>query len=417
MYMRGLICSVSIIFTALLAITAQAFEVDSSKFMVNGFGTLGLTKGDNDRISTRNFVSQDGVFDEWSMGIDSRIGIQVDYFPTDKLSLSVQVVAAEREENSFDKSVHSAYISYKITPSLEIKMGRTPSKLLLLSEYKHVGYAQLWAHPSLEFYGQTTADYGDGVALSYNMTLLGGSLRTQAWINTAELPYFNEKIREADIKPSYGVLGSWENETWTYSFAYGALDFHDNNKEYLQIQNLISAFVPVWPASEELIDQVTLDGTKGHYYGFAIGYNDGDWILRTELSLANTDSFTNNVKSAYVLAGKRFNSLTPYIVAATIRNDRSNIPTYHSNPYLPNNINSAAALLQKGLQQYADHFHYDQQTLSLGARWDIKPKIALKAQWDHSWVNAHGSGLNQQRTFSDDSDIVNRFTVTMDFIF
>ena len=415
--MKAIIYSASIIFAALFAVEAQALEIDSSKFMVNGFGTLGLTKGDNDRVSTRNTAAQDGVFDEWSAAIDSRIGIQADYFPTDKLTLSVQVVAADREENSLNKSVHSAYIGYKLTPSLEIKVGRIATQFLMLSEYKHVGYAQLWAHPSLEFYGQSTSDYGDGLALIYDVPVLGGHLRTQAWVNSAEMPYFTEKIRAAKVEPSYGLLGTWEGERWTYSFAYASLDFDEDDEGYQQIKDVISAVVPLWPESEALIDQVTLGDTTGNYYGFAVGYNDGDWILRTELSLAKTEAFSNDIKSAYVLAGRKFNSITPYVIAAAIRNDRSTIPAYNANPYLPSNINSAVSSLQEGLQQYADLFHYDQQTLSLGARWDIKPKIALKAQWDHSWISAHGNGVNQQRAFTDDSDIVNRFTVTMDFIF
>ncbi len=415
--MKAFIFSVSIAFTALFVVTAQAFEIDSSKFLVNGFGTLGLTKGGSDRVSSRNNVAQDGVFDEWSVGIDSRIGLQLDYYPTEKLTFSAQFVAADREKNSLDKSVHSAYIGYKITPSLELKIGRIAAKLLLLSDYKHIGYAQLWAHPSLEFYGNSTADYGDGIALIYDKPLYGGHLRTQAWLNKSEFSRFSEKLRTLEVEPSYGIISTWENEKWTYSFVYAALDFNNGDKEYLPLQNAIRAVEPIWPSSKGLVDDVALDDTTGHYYGFAIGYSDNDWVLRTEFSLSKTKSFYNDTKNAYVLAGRRFNTFTPYISAATLKNERTHIPSYQTNPFLPSNINASVATLQQQLQQYADYFHYDQQTVSLGIRWDVEPKLALKAQWDHTWIGAYGGARNQQREMSGAADTVDRFTVTMDFIF
>ncbi|PLX74642.1 MAG: hypothetical protein C0607_10375 [Azoarcus sp.] len=57
----------------------------------------------------------------------------------------------------------------------------------------------------------------------------------------------------------------------------------------------------------------------------------------------------------------------------------------------------------------------NQQTLSLGLRWDPDPQMSLKVQWDHVRIDANGGRLWSNATL--DSGHANVMSVALDFIF
>ncbi len=406
---------VFILITSLISLLhcsdVNAFEFDSDDFTVNGFGTLGVTKADNEYFSSRNSISQDGVFDEWSFGLDSRIGLQLDYDPTDTLSFSVQFVAAERAENSFNKSLHSAYVSFDLSPSWELRLGRQAANFFMLSTYRHVGFAQLWAHPITEFYGQISTDYGDGIGLNHQMALHDGVLRTQFWLNKATLFYYTNEVTTFNVEPNYGLMTTWESDTWSFSFMYTTIKFDDENGNYQPLENAIQAMAPLWPDIEGLDAKLSFDDNRAHYYSLGASYDANNWVVRTEVGYINTKSFfSDEVRSGYVLIGHRFNTITPFVALSAIKNKRTDIPAYSGN-------NPFVLQLEQNLNDFAHYFHQSQKTLSVGFRWDVKPKVAVKAQLDRTWIGAYGGGLTQQRALINNTETINRLTLTMDFLF
>src|SRR5690606_22083262 len=63
-------------------------------FRFSGFGTLGVAGSDNDRADfISNFFQPNGAgyTRDWSTSVDSRLGVQLTYLPTDKFSAVLQV--------------------------------------------------------------------------------------------------------------------------------------------------------------------------------------------------------------------------------------------------------------------------------------------------------------------------------------
>jgi len=421
MHVKTTIYLVGIVISCLSSLTSHAFEIDSSTFRINGFGSLGLTKSDSDLIAVRNNVTQKGVFDEWSTGLDSNLGLQLNYAPTDKLKFALQLVAASRPDHSLNRAIQWAYLDYELTPKLELRLGRTGTNAFLLSDYKNVGYAQLWTHAPVEFYGQFSTDFGEGISLIHKTPIADGMLRTQVWLNQSKLSYYSGSAGEEigiDIEPTYGVTMSWENDVWTYNATFFSVHFNDKKEDYKEFQQLLTAVLPIWPQINPLIDEITLDNSTAHYYGLGISYNKNDWTIQSELGLSETESsVVNNARSAYVLVGHRFNKVTPYIVASIAKNDAVKVPAYNANPFLPAATNAAVLALQQSTQLFADYFHKDQKSLSLGVRWDIKPKVALKAQWERTWVGPHGGTMLMQKLPLDNTESIDRFTLKVDFLY
>jgi hypothetical protein len=404
--------SVMLILTGILCSSvARAYEFDSDDFRVNGFGTLGYTQSDNTYFSSRNTTAQDGIFDEGTLSLDSRIGIQLDYSATDKLEFSAQFVAAKRAENSFNKSVHSAYLSYDLTPSLELRLGRQVSNFFMLSTYRDIGFVQLLAHPVTDFYGQTSTDYGDGISLYYTQPLFEGSLRTHVWFNKTTVSYYTTELTTLGLEPNYGVITTWESDAWSFNFMFSRVKFNDSNKNYQTLEGILNAVEPLWPESNGIAEHFTFNDDYANYYGLGVSYDAHDWVVRSEVSFIDTQSlFTDEVRSGYILLGHRFERLTPFIVASALKNKRAAIPNYSGN-------NPFVLELESNLNDLAHYFHQSQKTVSLGMRWDVKPKLALKAQIDRTWISAYGGGVTQQRALVNHTEVVNRFTLTMDFLF
>jgi hypothetical protein len=73
--------------------------------------------------------------------------------------------------------------------------------------------------------------------------------------------------------------------------------------------------------------------------------------------------------------------------------------------------------LQTSVQNLVNLLPIDQKTISIGTRWDITSDIALKTQWDRTWVDPYGSYLFDVKSIQANKETVNRYTLTVDFVF
>jgi hypothetical protein len=69
--------------------------------------------------------------------------------------------------------------------------------------------------------------------------------------------------------------------------------------------------------------------------------------------------------------------------------------------------------------QYVFNQNYTaQNTLSIGARWDVQPKIALKIQWDKTWIDEYGNKLFDKLNGAiAEKRQVDTFFITVDFLY
>ncbi len=109
---------------------------------------------------------------------------------------------------------------------------------------------------------------------------------------------------------------------------------------------------------------------------------------------------------------RRLGEFTPYAMLSLSRPDKSALAP----------INDWSGIGQAAFQQTAyfvtNSTRQDQETLSLGSRWDFHSQAALKLQWDHSRIHRQGYALWFRSLESNArSSSVNLFTVSLDFVF
>lgn len=405
---RLILLCISTLFSA----DSLALETNSSDFKINGFGTLGLTKSSDKDLGFREMVSQKGVFDEYDWGQNSDLGIQANYYATDKLDFAIQLLAKQRNENSLDKTISWAYLNYKISPKIDIKLGRVGVDTFMMSDYRHVGFTNLWTHLPTEFYGAHPVNAVDGIDLVFKQSLFDGLFRAKVWLGQAKYDFYSTDLSEVELNQLFGTTVTWENDTWNFRLTYSQTKAKIKNNTIKPLeQALQQASLAGWPEATNYSD-LTIDNKMIRYYAAGVSYDSTDWLIQSEMGLIDADSLlASGTVSGYLSIGRKLGSVTPFIVGAWTKalEDRLIMPAPTIGAYIP---------LQQISQYVFDQFYTAQHTFSIGARWDVQPKVALKAQWDKTWIDAYGGlTLDRPNGAIAEKRQLDTFSITIDFLF
>ncbi len=164
-----------------------------------------------------------------------------------------------------------------------------------------------------------------------------------------------------------------------------------------------------------------LSMTNSDFQVLALGgtWDNGDYFISGEV--ANKQTTQSNVidmTAGYVSGGARLGKFTPYVTYSASVN---NSPTTFSG-----STGSNAALNNYFMTLILSQFNYmDQDTKTLGVRYDFYKNLDLKVQWDRidtstkngqAWT---GIGLfnNTTKTFANTNNAIDLFSASVDFIF
>ena len=93
--------------------------------------------------------------------------------------------------------------------------------------------------------------------------------------------------------------------------------------------------------------------------------------------------------------------------------------SFHERVDIPAPLVSVPVLLelQQGLDRALNVNSIDQQSFSLGVRWDFYTNIAFKAQWTHFWFGEQGAARWTQEELGNIPSQVNLWSLGVDFVF
>ncbi|WP_445011928.1 porin [Vreelandella stevensii] len=397
-----------------LAIYSGVTTADSSlpSATLNGFGTLGVVHAD---ISNADFVADPlassgaGFSGHWSAEVDSRLGLQTVVSATSTLSATVQVVSEKRFDGSYAPEFEWAYLQFDATPQLSLRAGRMVQGSFLNSEYRKVNYATPWVRPPGEVYRLIPVANFDGADLRYRYS-------TGAFVHDLRLSYGGGSVKYAsgdiEASDSWGISQRTQWGDVTLFASYGELSV--SAEELTQFFDIYRLF---GPPGEALANRYEVDGKVLRVLGLGVGYDPGPWFAQAEWARLSSASLVGRGESAHATAGYRFGNLTPFAAfgRARVLSDTFEPgldPALYPSPFAEGALllNGALnALLSSGLQQ-------DSRTL--GLRWDFRPGMALTAQYDHLDFRSGSPGglINQQSGFQP-GGAVNVFSLALDFVF
>lgn len=392
----------------------NAFNLGSDRFRLSGFGTVGVTSAGKKQFGYHKERNQNAQFGGFSAFNDSVIGLQLDADLISNLTATVQVVVEERVKYDFNNIVDWAFLRYQITPKLVARAGRMNADLFMLSEYRNVGFAYLWAHPVVEFYTPISLNHYDGLDFKYTRPVASGYLEFKVYGGQTSSDI---KVSGGDLslrtRPFYGANASLRTDLWRFRLIYAATEIYSIHGQLTGLLDTLNQ-VPqsAWPQAAALSNKLDGENKRVSYYSAGLAYDNNFWLVQSEIALISSGWESVNMRNGYVSVGRRFGPVTLYSIAASARTIGK--PTQVVAPLVST---PTLSRLETVTRNVFNAPHINQNAISLGMRWDLNPRVAVKAQWDHTWVKKHGGGLLILKEPLEKDITLNTFSLNLNFIF
>ncbi len=412
-----------LILILLLAIGNTA-ALAADDLRLSGFGTIRYGSANRSDIVPALDVGESSntqATRRWS----SSLGLQLEYAINPAVDLVGQIVFKDHTNTDLNSSTELAYVAIRPTSQVDLRLGRLNYDAFLMSDYRKVGYAYSWARAPVELYGWIPIAAVDGVDAAYN--IYTDDARWRIKVQAA-----NSKTSPISLGASYdfkaekmlGLSVSRQSELWRAKAAYSQFTVANEiavSASLLQALDGIASpniFVSSAVSAEaaDLRNNITFKGAKVTYATIGATYDDGIWLAQSELVHSSTTVATvPNGHNGYLSVGRRFGDWTHYVVASAYRPDTSMRTAANVWPPL------IAPLLHTAISA-VNLTRIEQDTLSLGTRWDFNHQAALKLQWIRTFIKPNGYGLwyGQQLhpgTLEAQATRINQVSATLDFAF
>ncbi|WP_426211376.1 hypothetical protein [Massilia sp. TWP1-3-3] len=379
----------------------------------SGFGSLGVVHSDYDQADfTSNILKGDGAggSHNWAANLDSRLGGQLGVKFDKQWSAVVQLGVEQRYDSSYRPQVEWANVKYQATPDLALRVGRIALPIFLAADYRKIGYAYPWARTPNEVYGGVPITNSDGADIAYRWQAGRVKHTTQAFFGRTDV--YLTKTTNVKARHLAGIThtAEWGPATVRVSAFTTVLDLNI-------VRELFDGFRKFGPAGATIADKY--DVVDKRTSGFAVGlnYDPGKWFLMAEAGRISTPAFLGDTLGMYASAGYRSGNFTPYLSYSQNR-----VLSQLSDPGLPlaglpPPYAYAAAQLNGNLNVLLTSIS-SQTNLAAGVRWDFRPDMALKLQYEHLTPRdgTRGTLINTLPGFVSGRS-VNVTSAVLDFVF
>lgn len=356
---------------------AAAQEQAAPTFVFRGFGSVGAAHSDYREADFTSSIlkgSGTGATRSLSFNLDSRLGAQLDATINKQWSAVVQVNVEQRYDLSYKPTVEWANVKYQATPDLALRAGRIALPIFLAADYRRVGFAYPWVRPPQEVYSGVPISNSDGADLTYRWQHAGVKHVTQAFYGATHI-----HLTDTTSVDARGIAGL------THTAEYGAATLRVS--AFTSVLNvdvvrpLFDGFRQFGAPGAAIADRYDVIDKRMNVVALGLNYDPGKWFLMAEGGTTNGHSFLGKSRGMYASAGVRTGEWTPYLIySRTSPRDNTSDPGL-STAGLPPPYAAAATQLNMGLDTLLKA-RASQTTLAAGARWDVRPNMALKLQYE-----------------------------------
>jgi hypothetical protein len=359
-------------------------EAGKPVWTLGGFGSVGVVHASErqaDFVSNILKANGAGFTHRWSADVDSRLGAQLGVKLDPQWSAVLQLIAEQGVDNSYAPIVEWANVKYQATPDLSVRVGRIALPMFLAADYRKVAYAFPWVRTPVEVYGAIPVSSSDGVDLSYRWQRGDITNVTQVFYGSTNIKGSeHSRTKARDVN---GISNSTE---------YGALSVRvglfSGNLTTDAARRLFDGFRQFGPQGVALADKYDLDHKRALGMTIGANYDPGKWFVMGEVGRTRVNAFLGDKITGYASAGYRFGNFTPYLAYSQVRTNSDTSDPGLALTGLPAPVAGAAAALNAGLNRTLTMIAM-QKTLTAGVRWDVKPDLAFKLQYDR--VRPQGS--------------------------
>jgi hypothetical protein len=314
------ILGISLVWQVLPAMAATGLEGVS----LSGFMTAGATYADRQLLTNSNAVSQDGSIESTpGFTADSRLGVQISAKVNQDVSITGQLLAKAREDNSNVKA-DWAFVTYRVNDPLSIRAGKIKFPTFLISDYYEVGYAYPWIRPPQEVYSLNPISALNGLDMLAKFRFGDMTLLFQ--------PYFGVSRGATTIAPQEALPALGQPAGSIYSVGFTADELHGFN---LSLSSDI--FTVRLGALKTQVNASSL-GVFSDEAKFSSAGVTMDWkniVLYSEVAKREIEGSANfafpNQRASYATLGYRIGKWLPLFTTARI-SDNGNPKTLFGTP-------------------------------------------------------------------------------------
>jgi hypothetical protein len=329
----------------------------ADKFQFNGFISGAYISADND-------AGYNGSDNSTNLSQDSKLGFQSTFSISDNTQAVLQLMM--RGEYDWEVEAEWAYLSHRFDNGVKVRGGKLRVPLFMYSDYLDVGFAQPFARPPEEVYGNIPFSSYTGAGISYDVEYDDSTLTMQAFGGESDV-----KNTNVELSNLMGANLSWTDEVWTLRGVYATAVLDGDITRTSQVP---IAVPPSSPPTFMTVESVlmTLDDARGEFVGVGASYDNGEMLAVFEWTRVETKGAFPDSDSGYITLGYRIKAFTPYVTVAYIesKDNEERMPV------------SAQTAIQKIV------FNQERTAYSLGLRWDALDNVAVK--FDLTYANEFG---------------------------
>ncbi|WP_445621032.1 porin [Kushneria sp. Sum13] len=360
----------------------------NDRVTLSGFGTIGLIHSDQGEADfVRDIGQPKGAEQGWSGRTDTRLGLQASLLLTRELDVVVQGMSQYHSSGDFSPELMLAFVRYAPTPDIQMRVGRMGWDVDLLSESRYIGYAYPWIRPPVDHFGVLQLTSIDGADVTFTRPVGDNLVWARFFAGTSNSRFFMTDALQVDFD-THSVFGghlNFETDSWRFRAGYTRIQsdvsFSGGDAD------LVGDFLNV-DANRYLNDLIGFDDLQ--VYSLGAAWSAGPLQLQ---AVWNRDILADDetwLDTGFLSAAWRMEALTPYVLLSGVRTHDN-----ESDPF-SGNVN--------------------QNTWSLGLRYDVATNLALKAQFDR--IHTRSPGLlwrGTDGTWKDDQS--NLVSLGLDVIF
>lgn len=388
-------------------------ESDNGSPTLHGFGTVGVARSSSgDAEFVRDLSQPQGIKDgQWSGRIDSVLGIQANWQATAELEFVGQVLSRYHYDRSHDPEVMWAFAKWEPDARVSLRAGRIGADFMMLADSRLVGYSYLPVRPSADFFGPLFFSHFDGADASLTLPLGDGLMRGKLFAGrTQEKTSGTPGIWDTSGSPVSGLVIDYMRGAWQFRANTARIRFTNDINTYGMPALLRAAGTALGvPQALAAADTLIAKDTTTRFLSLGVVYDEGPLQVQGMLNRIRHESdIFENSRAGYLLAGYRLGAVTPYAGVSRWQTQARHYAT--GLPDVP------FATLNQSYMQFMAASRVDQTTYTLGTRWDVRPNIALKLQWDAIRGNeaSRFSFARSDPEWNGHTDVI---SAVMDFIF
>lgn len=396
-----------------------AYDFQDGALRLSGFGTVAATRTTTDEVSFGTPGKGNASKSRWSTHPDSKLAVQARYQFSPQWSMTAQALSRHQPDGNYKPDLDWAFVRWEPSDQTSVRLGRIGAPLFMVSEARDVGYANLQVRPPLDVYIQVPLSRLDGGDVMHRMAIGDSTVTASLWAGSS-----STKAEMGLVVP--GLTGDFELGSAVGANIMASIDQGLSLRAGFaraKLKTTASGLSGVPdPILRNFESTFIANNAPISFSGLGLAYDKGSWTASAEYTWRRSATFVPDTTGWYATVGYRLGKFIPYAGLSRLSVNDLN----KSNPYADQLQASGwqgdvARLFQLGLDSQKNQ----QQTQTLGVRWDPVDRIAVKFQWDHvrkpqgsygAFISESPASVEGRRYFEEKRQI-DVFTVAVDFVF